>query len=270
MCESPMNIVGMKSDVFESALIEGAVLVHLKSQALKILVDQGASSDYYDVLDGVSEESNIKAYVQINDAESYRLEAVNDLARILSEGDDQLDKPNWSVVSQQEFLASRFKNTMGRILLALTTMDKVKIAGLEGMISGEYLGLSLYFDMRIATVNATFNFDNLRTGIPASPGLTFLMPRFIGLGRTLDLINSCATLSAQEALEIGLISDVVENRKELNERCLQEAQRISDHHADSATYYRDQIMPSASEMQSALERYSKAASRLIYANLQSS
>lgn len=257
-----------KSDVFESALIEGAILVHLKSQALKILIDQAASSDYCNVLDSVNDEKDIRAYVQINDAESYKLEAVDDLARILSEGDNQLDKPNWRVVPQKEFLASRFKNTMGRILLALTNMKKVTIAGLEGMISGEYLGLALFFDMRIATADATFYFDNLRTGIPASPGLTFLMPRFIGLGRTLDLINSCATLSAQDALELDLISEIVENREELNERCIQEARRISDHHANSISYIRDQIMPSASETQSALERYYKEASRLLHSTLQ--
>lgn len=267
-CEGPMTKFDTKSGVFESELIEGTILVSLKSQALKILIDQATSSDYFNMLNSVNDEKDIRAYVQINDAESYGLEAVDDLVRILSEGDDQLDKPNWSVSSQKELLAARFKNTVGRILLARATLNKVKIAGLEGMISGEYLGSALYFDMRIATADVTFCFDNLRTGIPASPGLTFLMPRFIGLGRTLDLINSCATIDARDALELGLVSEIVENREKLNERCIQEAQRLSDHHANSVTYNRDQMMPSASEMRSTLESYYKAASRFYYAHLQ--
>lgn len=38
---------------------------------------------------------------------------------------------------------------------------------------------------RFAAANTTFTFDNVRTGIPASPGITYLMPRYIGPGRTL-------------------------------------------------------------------------------------
>ena len=76
--------------------------------------------------------------------------------------------------------------------------------------------------MRIATVDTIFSFENVRTGIPAGPGLTYLLPRFIGLGRALELINRGATIDAQKALELGLVSDIVENREELSNWYTQE------------------------------------------------
>jgi len=82
-----MKSIGASADVFESALVENAMVVHLKNQALEILTDHATASSFCSVLDSVNDAKDIQAYVQINDSESYRQEAVDDLAQILFDKD---------------------------------------------------------------------------------------------------------------------------------------------------------------------------------------
>jgi enoyl-CoA hydratase/carnithine racemase len=260
-----MKSSGASADVFESALVENAMVVHLKSQALEILSDDSTATDFCSLLDSVDNADDIQAYVQINDSESYRQEAVDDLAQKLFDKDDQTLKQGWHQGFQKDYLAAMFRNTLGRIQLDLMNMNKITIAGLGGRISGEYLGLALCFDLRVATVDTVFTFENIRTGIPPGPGLTNLMPRFIGLGRALALINRGATIDARKALELGLISDIVETREELSKWCIQEVQGMTGYQAKLAKFNRDRIFPAAEKRQSALEQYYDAMARAIYA-----
>ena len=258
------------ADVFESALVENAMVVHLKSQALEILTDDATASDFCSLLDSVNYSKDIQSYVQINDSESYRQEAVEGLAQLMFDKDDQTLKQGWHQGFQKDYLAALFRNTLGRIQLELMNLNKVTIAGLGGRVSGEYLGLALCFDLRIATVDTVFTFENIRTGIPAGPGLTYLLPRFIGLGRALELINRGATIDAQKALELGLVSDIVETREELSKWYIQEVQGMTGHQVNLAKLNRERIFPAAEKMQSALEQYYTAMAKAIYAARQRS
>ena len=265
-----MKSVSASADVFESVLIENAMVVHLKSQALEILTDKAIASGFCSVLDSVNDAKDILAYVQINDSESYRQEALEDLAQAVVDKDNQTIERSRYQGFQNDKLASRFRYTLGRIQLALMNMNKVTIAGFGGRVSGEYLGLALCFDLRIATADTIFTFENVRTGIPAGPGLTYLLPRFIGLGRALELINRGATIDAQKALELGLVSDIVETREELRKWYTREVQGITGHQANLAKLNRERIFPATEKIQSALEQYYDAMVKAIYAARQRS
>ena len=265
-----MKSVGAGADAFESVLVEDAMVVHLKSQALEILTDEATASGFCSVLDSVNDAKDIQAYVQINDSESYRQEAVEDLAQAVFDKDDQTMERSWHQGFRNDYLAARFRYTLGRIQLALMNMNKVTIAGFGGRVSGEYLGLALCFDLRIATVDTIFTFENIRSGIPAGPGLTYLLPRFIGLGRALELINGGATIDARKALDLGLVSDIVETREEMSKWYTREVQGMTGHQANLGKLNRERIFPAAEEIQSALEQYYDAMVRAIYAARQRS
>lgn len=137
------------------------------------------------------------------------------------------------------------------------------IAGLQGRISGEYLGLTLAFDWRIATADTTILFENVRTGLPSSPGVTFLMPRYVGIGRAMSLIHRGATIDASTALDLGLISDIVDSPQELEDRCVQEIRDVTEQKRYLAGLHRQQVLPSPEEMRTALERYYDGMVRAI-------
>jgi enoyl-CoA hydratase/carnithine racemase len=64
-------------------------------------------------------------------------------------------------------------------------------------------------DLRIAASDAVFSVGQVRRGLVPDVGLTYLLPRVVGLARALELMLMDTTIDAQRALDIGLINRVV-------------------------------------------------------------
>jgi enoyl-CoA hydratase len=89
-------------------------------------------------------------------------------------------------------------------------MSKPVIAAIEGHAVAGGLELALWCDLRIAASNAVLGVFNRRFGVPLIDMGTVRLPRMIGHGRALDLILTGRAVSAEEALQIGLASRLVE------------------------------------------------------------
>jgi enoyl-CoA hydratase/carnithine racemase len=88
----------------------------------------------------------------------------------------------------------------------VASIDRPVIAALNGDALGEGLEMALAADIRIAAATARFGLPQLAGGrIPAEGG-TQRLPRIIGKGKALELLMTADTVSAGEALEIGLVS----------------------------------------------------------------
>jgi enoyl-CoA hydratase len=73
----------------------------------------------------------------------------------------------------------------------------------------------LFCDIRIAERNARFGVYSRRWGVPMSDGTTVRLPRIVGLGNAVDMLITGRTVSAEEALRIGLVTRLVEDGKAL-------------------------------------------------------
>jgi enoyl-CoA hydratase len=106
------------------------------------------------------------------------------------------------------------------------TPPKPTIAAIEGWCLAGGLELALWCDLRIATAGSKLGFPERRWGVPLIDGGTQRLPRIVGLGRALDIILSGRILEADEALSIGLLTEVVEDGKAL-ERALEYAEGLA-------------------------------------------
>ena len=97
---------------------------------------------------------------------------------------------------------------------AIAGIEKPVIAAINGDALGPGLELALSGDIRLASDKANFGFPEVSRGLIPSDGGTQRLPRIVGWGKALELILTAETITAQEALEIGLVSKVVP-RKEL-------------------------------------------------------
>lgn len=86
------------------------------------------------------------------------------------------------------------------------TIRKPIIAAINGSCAGIGLVQALLCDLRFAADGARFSTSYARRGLPAEYGLSWLLPRMIGVENALDLLLSARTFEAQEAKELGLIS----------------------------------------------------------------
>ena len=91
----------------------------------------------------------------------------------------------------------------------LLIQSKPVIVAINGPAVGIGATHPLAADIRLAAKSASFSFPFLRLGAMSECGSTALLPRLIGAGRAMDILLRNATVSADEALQIGLVSAVL-------------------------------------------------------------
>jgi enoyl-CoA hydratase len=108
-----------------------------------------------------------------------------------------------------ETLGDRLDNPAGPLGFTRLSSPKPTIAAISGWCLAGGLELALWCDLRVATETAHLGFTERRFGVPLIDGGTQRLPQIVGMGRALDLILSGRVLDAAEALQIGLLNEVV-------------------------------------------------------------
>ena len=119
-----------------------------------------------------------------------------------------------------ERLARTFDEAMQR----LATLDKPVVAGVRGAVAGAGLALMLTCDVVVAGAATRFLAAYARMGLTPDCGLSWLLPRAVGQQRALELLLTQRVLGAPDALEWGLVTEVVPNTA-VAERARQLARR---------------------------------------------
>ncbi len=92
---------------------------------------------------------------------------------------------------------------------SLAGIDCPVIAAINGDALGIGLEMALSCDIRIASDKARFALPQLAEAHLPADGGTQRLPRIVGPGKALELLLTANTFTASEALEIGLVSQVV-------------------------------------------------------------
>jgi len=100
------------------------------------------------------------------------------------------------------------QHSVHQVPLALRTLDKPYIAAVNGPAAGAGMDMASMADIRMASETATFTMSYVNVGIVPGDGGCYYLPRIVGVARALDLIWTGRTMDAQEALQIGYVSQV--------------------------------------------------------------
>jgi enoyl-CoA hydratase/carnithine racemase len=93
--------------------------------------------------------------------------------------------------------------------IVLHNIDTPTICAVNGGAAGYGLDLALGCDIRIAADTAKLNPGVAKRGILPESGGTWLLPRMVGYAKAAEIAFSGRTLTADEALELGLVNRVV-------------------------------------------------------------
>ena len=91
----------------------------------------------------------------------------------------------------------------------IARLSKPVIAAINGLCLGGGTEISLACDIRICENEAKIGTPEVSLGLIPAWGGCVRLPRIIGLGKAMELILTGGTVTAQEALDMGLVSKVV-------------------------------------------------------------
>src|SRR5438094_2298663 len=94
-------------------------------------------------------------------------------------------------------------------LKALWTSEKLVITAVNGVAAGGGFGLALIGDVILASEDSSFKCAFTSLGAAPDYGLGFTLPRSVGAVRAADILFNERRMSAREALEIGMVSQVL-------------------------------------------------------------
>lgn len=92
---------------------------------------------------------------------------------------------------------------------AIRNLDKLTIAAINGVAIQSGFSLALSCDFRIASEESRMGSATLRFGFLPDEGGQFLLTQLMGVGKTMDFLMRKRIVTATEALELGLVHEVV-------------------------------------------------------------
>ena len=120
---------------------------------------------------------------------------------------ERLDEYNW--VGRQAMMVYR-------------GLDKPTIAAVNGVAAGAGMGLALACDMRVGSENTRFKTVFIERSLSPDSGLSYFLPRIVGISRAFDLVFTSRNVDAHEAYRLGLL-----DRLTTSENLLSEARELA-------------------------------------------
>ncbi len=202
------------------------VLFELHDQVAVVTLNRPDAGNVLDVdvLDGLMEHTSalagqrrIRAMILTGMGNNFSLGgSLDDFERALS-GDDRT-----AVIHCQQRT-----DALASIVLNLTSMVCPVIAAVNGQAAGAGFSLALACDIRIASPRTKLHFAYGSLGASTDGGMSWLLPRVVGRARALQLLIEQPIIRAPQALEDGLVSEIVP-APELVERALQIGSAIQE------------------------------------------
>ena len=176
-------------------------------------ISLGTLDDLHGAVDLAAYDDNVRA-ISITGAGGKAFAAGSDLSEVV---DRDFKKALEPIV---QGLAEKLERT-----------PKPTIAAIDGICMGGGLEVALGCDLRVATPHSRFATPEGKLGIIPGGGATARLPRLIGRGWGMEMMLMGEPIDADRALQIGLITRLVES-----EELIPEVQRMAEHLASFAPF----------------------------------
>ena len=96
-------------------------------------------------------------------------------------------------------------------------LSKPVVAAINGPAAGIGLALACFADIRFSVPRVKLTTAHGKLNLPAEYGLSWLLPRLVGLGRANDLLLTSRVFSSEEAMSMGLVNQLFDAEDLVNE-----------------------------------------------------
>lgn len=121
-----------------------------------------------------------------------------------------IDEFNQRMAIDTQAYISEIVRKSHEIVLQVRKIGKLTIAAVNGLAAGSGFNLTLACDFKVAVRSAKFSQRFVRVGLSPDTGGTYFLPQLVGLTRATEILMTGDFITADRALELGLINQVVE------------------------------------------------------------
>ena len=204
------NLETVRTEVRDNSLV-----IYLSREERMNAFTLSMQQEIVKVLDDAEQNDDIKAIIFTGDGKAYCAGAD------LSSGGDTFDNRKG-----RKRTNNVVRDSGGLLTLRLFKSKKPLIAAVNGAAVGIGATMLLPMDIRICSDRARFGFVFARRGIVPEAASSWFLPRLIGIDKALELCYTGKVISAEEAKEINLVSEILPQEK-LIERALEIAKEFT-------------------------------------------
>ena len=204
------NLETIRTEVRDNSLV-----IYLSREERMNAFTLSMQQEIVKVLDDAEQNDDIKAIIFTGDGKAYCAGAD------LSSGGDTFDNRKG-----RKRTNNVVRDSGGLLTLRLFKSKKPLIAAVNGAAVGIGATMLLPMDTRICSDQARFGFVFAKRGIVPEAASSWFLPRLIGIDKALELCYTGKVISAEEAKEINLVSEVLPQEK-LIERALEIAKEFT-------------------------------------------
>jgi 2-(1,2-epoxy-1,2-dihydrophenyl)acetyl-CoA isomerase len=106
-------------------------------------------------------------------------------------------------------LREAYQSGIQQIPVTMSQLKTPVIAMVNGAAVGAGCDLAAMCDLRMASEEATFAETFAKVGLVPGDGGAFFLTRLVGFGKAMEMFMTCRTYTAREALNMGLVNQVV-------------------------------------------------------------
>jgi 2-(1,2-epoxy-1,2-dihydrophenyl)acetyl-CoA isomerase len=120
----------------------------------------------------------------------------------------------------------RMLKLLHEVFIPLARLEKPVIAAVNGHAHGAGLSLAMACDLVVAARGAQFSLAFARLGLIPDCGALYFLPRLVGVARAKELVFSARRFAADEARELGIVHEVVDD-EQLLETAMERARTLA-------------------------------------------
>jgi len=201
-------------EFFSAETVEDIILLRFKENLLVRATDLETKDTLFKFIGRISNQADIKVVVIVNSPQKTGCEEYIEFYR----------KAYESKLGQ--YAMQRLYNSVDQFILKIINLNKIVVHADSGRVIPLFMNLSLACDYRIVADNTVFQNPCLELGLVPKGGSGFFLSKMLGRTKAYEIMLSDEDMSAQEALKLGIVNEVIPLEK-LEEISLDRARRFA-------------------------------------------
>jgi len=201
-------------EFFSAETFEDIILLRFKENLLVRATDLDTKDTLFNFIGRISSQVDIKVVVIINSPQKTGCEEYMEFYRKVYES------------KIGEYATEKLYNSINQFILKIVNLNKIVVHADGGRVIPLFMNVSLACDYRIVADNTVFQNPCIELGLVPKGGSGFFLSKMLGRTTAYEIMLSDEDMSAQEALKLGIVNEVVPLEK-LEEISLDRARRFA-------------------------------------------